>query len=118
MRETSSVRQAISTAGKVLLVLLAIPFAALAALLTSIFNAKANRTAAEVATYLRNFIEGEGAEPWEWDDFTSVPIANQQLDTIRRSAAAVDNNPSDAATDTLRRLLAEAERLAEIEAQS
>jgi hypothetical protein len=35
------------------------------------------RTAAEVATYLRDFIDGTGDE-WDWDDFESVPIADPE----------------------------------------
>lgn len=46
------------------------------------------RTPREVAKILRNFIAGSGGE-WDWDDFTSSPIADAALDEIRREAGAV-----------------------------
>lgn len=70
---------------------------------------KAGRTAAEVAKYLRDFINGVGGE-WDWDDFESVPIADTVLDDIRRRAA--DAAPPDADMQRLRVLLAEADALA------
>ncbi len=117
MRESSSVRQAISTAGKGLLVVILVPLAAVAAQISTVFSTKEKRTASEVADYLRNFLEDEPGEPWAWDDFTSVPIADPQLDAIRVRAAAIDQDRSEAATNTLRHLLAEAEGLAAQEAQ-
>jgi len=70
---------------------------------------KARRTAAEVAKYLRDFIDGVGGD-WDWDDFESVPIADAALDDIRRRAAeAAPPNPD---MQRLRQLLAEAEALA------
>lgn len=70
---------------------------------------KARRTAEQVATYLRDFIEGTGGE-WDWDDFESVPIHDETLDDIRRRAAnAAPPNPD---MHKLRQLLSEAEALA------
>jgi hypothetical protein len=66
-------------------------------------------TAAEVATYLRDFIEGTGGK-WDWDDFTSIPIKDPELDRIRREAAELDLPITD--FDRLRELLSEAESLA------
>jgi len=100
-----------ATAGKVLLVIAAIPVAAFAALLTGLFGLKEKRTASEVATYLRDFVDGGGGE-WNWDDFTSVPIADSRLEDIRKRAAAVDLPPTEEGIIALRGLLAEAERLA------
>ncbi len=93
------------------LAIVAIPFAAIAALVCAIFGLKEKRTAEEVATYLREFIEdSDGA--WDWDDFTSVPIADPQLEDIRSRAADVQLPVTDEGDVTLRMLLVEAEELA------
>ena len=114
MREIPKMRRAISAVLKGLLVIVAIPLAAVAGLISWMFGLKAKLSASEVATYLRDFIEGSGGD-WDWDDFTSVPIANPQLEDIRRRAAAVDLPSTDEGLSTLQGLLAEAERLAELE---
>ena len=44
-----------------------------------------DRTPAEVAGYLKDFLDGTGAE-WDWDDFTSVPITAPELEAIRIEA--------------------------------
>ena len=103
-------KRAFTAAGKVLLLVAAIPVAALAALLTGLIGLKEKRTAAEVASYLRNFIDGAGGE-WDWDDFIAVPIADSRLEDIRKRAAAVDLPPTEEGIIALRGLLAEAERL-------
>ena len=107
-------RGAISTVLKVLLAIVAISLAAIAGLISWMFGLKAKLSATEVATYLRDFIEGSG-DDWDWDDFTSVPIANPQLEDIRRKAAAVDLPSTEEGLTTLQGLLAEAERLAKSE---
>ena len=45
-----------------------------------------DRSAAEVARYLRDLIAGTGGD-WDWDDFESVPITDSVLDRIRLEAA-------------------------------
>src|SRR6185503_18942768 len=75
MREVRSMPRVFSIPLKVLLVIFAVPLAALAALASWVFGLKAKLSASEVATYLRNFIEGGGGA-WDWDDFTSVPIGD------------------------------------------
>ena len=55
------------------------------ALLASIFSKPAKRTPAEVAGFIRDFIEGTGSD-WDWDDFTSVRLADPKLEEIRRHA--------------------------------
>lgn len=70
---------------------------------------KAKRSAADVAKYLRDFIEGTGGD-WDWDDFESVPIVDPDLDRIRREAAQAA--PPDADLAKLRELLIQAEELA------
>jgi hypothetical protein len=117
MGEAVSMRQALATAGKVILIVLAIPFAAAAAVIATVLRSKERRSAAEVAAYLRNFLEGGGGE-WDWDDFTSVPIANPKLDAIRRRAAILDTDSSEDATIQLRQLLSEAESLAAAEGEN
>jgi hypothetical protein len=100
------VKRAFATLGKVLLVIVALPVAAIAGL----FASPKKREAGEVASYLRNFINGGGGE-WDWDDFTSVPIADPRLEDIRRRAGAVELPATDDGVAVLRGLLAEVERL-------
>ena len=100
-----------ATAGKALLVIAAIPVAAVVAMLAGVFGLKEKRTGAEVATYLRGFVDRGGGE-WDWDDFTSVPISDPRLEDIRKRAAAVNLPPTEEGIAALRGLLAEAERLA------
>jgi hypothetical protein len=67
--------------------ILLLPILAPAALIAQMLPGKKteDRTAAEVAAYLRDFIEGRGGE-WDWDDFESVPITDPDLDRIRQEA--------------------------------
>lgn len=41
-----------------------------------------NRTNLEVADIIEAFVEGTGKK-WDWDDFCSLRIENQNLDAIR-----------------------------------
>ena len=107
-------RGAISVVPKVLLAIVAIPLAAIAGLFSWMFGLKAKLSAFEVATYLSDFIEGSGGDG-DWDDFTSVPIANPHLEDIRRRATEVDLPCTEEGLITLQGLLAEAERLAKQE---
>ena len=102
-------KRALATAGKVLLVIVALPLAAIAGLLSSVFGLREKRTAVEVATYLRNFVDGGGGA-WDWDDFISVPIADPHLEDIRMRAAAVELPPTDEGMVAVRELLAEVEQ--------
>jgi hypothetical protein len=81
-----------------------------AALMAGLTSRPARRTAADVATYLRDFIEGTGGE-MDWDHFESVPIADPELERIRREALAA--GPPDADLAKLRDLLRQAEELAQ-----
>jgi len=45
-------------------------------------------TSSEVRKILVSFLDGSGG-PWEWDDFTSVPIADSTLDSIRERCAGL-----------------------------
>jgi hypothetical protein len=69
---------------------------------------KARRTPEDVARYLRDFIEGTGDE-WDWDDFASVTLEDQALDSIRQRATR--NEPMKTDIQLLLQLLAEAEAL-------
>lgn len=111
MREAGPMPRVFSIPLKVLLVIVAVPLAALAALVSWAFGLKAKLSALEVATYLRNFVEGGGGA-WDWDDFTSVPIADPRLEDIRRRAAAIDLPVTEEGLAILRELLAEADHLA------
>jgi len=71
------------------------------------------RTAAEVVKYLRDFIDGTGAE-WDWDDFESVPIDDPALAHIQREARLAA--PPNGNIERLRELLAQAEALAAAQA--
>ncbi len=67
-----------------------------------------DRSAAEVATFIREFIEGVGGD-WDWGDFESVPITYPELDRIRKDAAMA--GPPDPDLARLAELLRQAEAL-------
>lgn len=82
------------------LVVLAVPVA----LLAGLFARPKTRTAEEVLGYLRDFAQGAGTDR-DWDDFTSVPIADPALEALRCEAAmiALPLTPEDRKTlDSLR----------------
>jgi hypothetical protein len=88
-----------------------IPLALVVKLVTMPFERPVQRTAGEVARYIRDFIDGTGGE-WDWDDFECIPIADPVLEAIRERASRV-MEPVDAdGMATLRSLLEEAEGLA------
>ncbi len=62
------------------------------------------RTPQEVAKILRGFIAGTGGE-WDWDDFTSTPISNPELEAIRQEAETVPLPVNDEGLAKLRALL-------------
>ncbi len=58
--------------------------------LTYISKHRNRLTAHEVADTIERHILGtEG--PWDWDEFTSVPIANDRLDEIRMRCSELDS---------------------------
>jgi hypothetical protein len=95
------------TAGRILLAIILFPVALVAA----VFAGGEERTAAEVAGYIRNFLEGECGE-WDWDDFISIPIADPALETVRKRALIVDLSLTAEGRLTLSELLAEVEQMA------
>jgi hypothetical protein len=44
------------------------------------FSKKATKD--EVAKLIENFVNGSGG-PWDWDDFISVRVADEELEAIR-----------------------------------
>jgi hypothetical protein len=70
-----------------------------------------DRSADEVAGFIRDFIEGSGGK-WDWDDFISVPIKAPELESVRAEASMVELPISPTGIDELKRLLAKAEALA------
>jgi hypothetical protein len=103
-------RVSLSTSAKIILAILVIPIAAIAGLLSWLFGLRSKLSAAEVASYLREFTDGSGGE-WDWDDFTSVPIANPKLEDIRLRAGAVAFPLTADGLATLQKLLVEAEQI-------
>jgi hypothetical protein len=43
---------------------------------------RSKTTKEEVAETIENFVNGSGG-PWDWDDFISLRIANEELEAIR-----------------------------------
>jgi hypothetical protein len=58
------------------------------AIVAGFFSRPKKRTPAEVAGFIRDFLEGRGGE-WDWDDFTSVPLVDPKLEAIRLGAASI-----------------------------
>jgi hypothetical protein len=86
-----------------------------AAILAGLFSRPIQRTPAEVARFLRDFIEGTGGD-MDWDEFESVPIADPELERIRREAATAAPPGPDMAK--LRDLLRQTEALAKVEGEA
>jgi hypothetical protein len=98
-----------NVAGLLLVVPLFI-FAIIVKILVLPFDRPQKVSAIQVALYLHEFIEGLGGE-WDWDDFTSVPIADPQLESIRARASQVILPIDDVGLATLGSLLSEVENL-------
>ena len=97
----------------ILLAPLLLPLALAIRIYVRLFGLKntRDRSAREVAAYLQDFIKGSGRD-WDWDDFTSIPITDPTLDSIRRRAELVLLPiRSDEGFDELRALLEEARTL-------
>lgn len=71
------------------------------------------RTPADVAGYLRGFLERTGAEG-DWKTFTRAPIADPELDRIREQAKLATPSPKHPSGDRVKllELLKRAETLA------
>jgi hypothetical protein len=89
-----------------------LPLAIPVILLLKLFNIgqSTERSAEEVAGYIRDFLNGSGRD-WDWDDFTSVTIESPSLDSIRDEACMIDLPLTAVGSDKLKELLAKAEAL-------
>ncbi|MFD1105097.1 hypothetical protein [Sphingobium olei] len=70
-----------------------------------------NLSAWQVVGYLEAFIDGTDGD-WDWDNFTTIPIADPRLDNIRDRVAALDVPLSNRDIPALTALLAEAKKIA------
>lgn len=62
------------------------------------------RTSKEVATFIENHERGaEG--PYDWDNFTSIPISDPLLDAIRLRCVQLDDEHPDDRFAELRRIV-------------
>lgn len=75
------------------------------------FEKPLDRTPEEVLQYLRGILDGSDG-PWDWDDFTTQPIADPRLDDIRNRLAALDVPLSEADRPAIMMLIAETEVIA------
>lgn len=91
-------------------IIVALPFLVIAKLLVLPFEKPVDLSADEVAKYLRDFRDGTG-ESRDWDEFTSVSIADPELEEMRRRAANLDFSLSGDATAQLDGLIAEVQAL-------
>jgi len=85
-----------------------IPIAIVVKLISMPFERPAKRTTAEVAQYLRGVLNDSDGE-WDWDDFTSVPLSDPSLESIRQRVASVELPVTEEGRRTLVALLGEAE---------
>ena len=92
--------------------MLVVPIAIVVALVLAPFEKPIERSPAEVLSYLRDFRDGTG-DDYDWDDFTSVPIADAELEAIRASAASLDLPFGAEEFDSFRALIARAEAIVE-----
>ncbi|OYY91716.1 MAG: hypothetical protein B7Y45_01720 [Sphingomonas sp. 28-66-16] len=76
--------------GAAILASVAIPFVLLVVLFQRPLGLKrsSDLNPVDVARYLSDFLDGSGGA-WDWDDFTSISIADSELDSIRQEAGAV-----------------------------
>ena len=59
-------------------------------LLTIITKRRNRRSVREVADMIERHVE-QTEGPWDWDEFTSLPIADNDLDTIRIQCIELEN---------------------------
>ena len=69
------------------------------------------RSAAEVADILRNYLYGDKIDFPVWDEFTCVSIADPALDSIRMRASVAEIRDSDERAAIICELLAECEAM-------
>ncbi len=98
----------------ILLAPIALPLAILIQLLP--LKKTRDRTAVEVAGFLRDADEGTGGE-WDWDDFTSVPITDPRLEAIRTEADLIPLPIKLEGIQKVRELIERAEQIAELSSE-
>ena len=96
-----------------LVMAIVIPFAIVGALIAGLFSQPMDRTAEEVAEYIRAMLDGtvtdEDSE-FDYDEFSCVPIADPKLESIaRRACEAFEQGPDG--KSILKSLLKETEAL-------
>ena len=74
-------------------------------------SGKVHRTPEDVVACLSNFLENRG-DPYDWDDFISVDIADPALEAIRAAAANIDLPVNADGESRVRDLLTEARQVA------
>lgn len=75
---------------------------------TRLADRRRNKSPEEVAKYLRDFITGAECL-WDWDDFTSRPLDDARLESIRVRAKAATATESSIDFAILQQLLDETE---------
>ena len=88
------------------LVVAAVPFA----LVATLFSRPKQRTAADVAKFLGDFAEETG-DDYDWDDLTSIPIADPALEALRQEAEMIQLPITPEGRKTLASLRARAEAM-------
>lgn len=93
----SSENTPLQNAFGVLVAAVFLPIAIVGALVAGLFGRPINRTADEVASYIRAMLDGTVGDEdsgFDYDEFSSVPIANPELDSIaRRACEAFEQGP-------------------------
>jgi len=93
----------------VILLVIAAIFLPLFRLLTSLSKRRNRPTPAQVADAIEKHVEGR-EEPWDWDRFTSVPIANDRLDAIRLRCTQLDYETPQTRLRELKTIIADLRR--------
>jgi hypothetical protein len=89
-----------------------LPVALVVKLLIMPFERPARSSPAEVAACLRDFLNDSSDDrDWAWDDFTSVPLADARLESIRRRGCKIALPLTEEGRRAVELLLAEAESL-------
>ena len=74
-----------------------LPFGIVGALIAGLFSRPMDRTAEEVAEYIRAMLDGTVTDEdsdFDYDEFSCVPIADPQLESIaRRACEAFEQGP-------------------------
>lgn len=94
-----------------LVAIVLVPILLLVKLVMLPFEKPLNRTPDEVLQYMHRFVDGTDG-PWDWDNFTTQPIADPRLDEIRDRLAALDVPLSEADFPAIKALIVEAEAIA------